>query len=90
MLENFHTDAFSGQGNILHKYDSQPGVSNSRFFRGHKTSKLSNQTKLVSTRRTDLKARSIMPKNAMNYYNLRKGLYLKNSGSHGASNQKSD
>ena len=53
MLDNFQTDAFSGQGNILHKYDSQIGVGNNRFLRGHKTSKLLNQTKLVSTRRTD-------------------------------------
>ena len=90
MIDNFNTDAFSGQGNILHKYDSQPGVSNNRFLRGHKTSKLSNQTKLVSTRRTDPKARSFMPKNALNYYNLRKGLYLKNGGSRGASTQSRD
>ena len=81
MFDNFHTDAMSGQGNILHKYDSQPGVGNNRFSvrRGHH-SKLFNQPRLISTRRTDPKARSIMPKNAFNYYNLRKGLYLKNSG----------
>ena len=88
MLDNFHTDAFSGQGNILHKYDSQPWVSNNRFLKGQKTSKLLKPTtKLVSTRRTEPNSRSYMPKNAINYYNLRKGLYLKNGASRGASNQ---
>lgn len=39
-----------------------------------------NTLRFVSTRKPDMNALSIMPKTAVNYYNLRKGLYLKNQG----------
>ena len=53
----------------------------SRGFNRIGANRFTQTTKLISTRRTDLnKQRSIMPKTAINYYNLRKGLYLKNAG----------
>ena len=37
-----------------------------------------NKTRIMSVRRTDTRPTSMMPKTAINFYNLRKGLYLKN------------
>ena len=67
-------DALGGGGNVLGNYESR---TPNNFVRA--TNRLSGRpTRLVSTRRTDHKSRSGMPKTAINYYNLRKGLYLKN------------
>lgn len=66
--------------NILNK----ESISTAKYPLPRK-SRFNRTTRLISTRRTDLKARSIMPKTAINYYNLRKGLYLKNSGTRGMS-----
>lgn len=70
----------TGENNtILNNYESLGG--NARGFNRISANRFTQTAKLISTRRTDLnKNRSIMPKTAINYYNLRKGLYLKNSG----------
>ena len=74
----FETQVMGGGGNILTNYESfQGGVTMPRRVG---TSRFMKPAKLVSTKRTDLNARSIMPKTAINYYNLRKGLYLKTGG----------
>ena len=39
-------------------------------------------TKICSVRRIDTRPSSIMPKTAINFYNLRKGLYIKNGAHH--------
>ena len=71
-----------GYANILNK----ESISTSKYMLPQKSPHRFNRTtRLVSTRRTDPKARSIMPKTAINYYNLRKGLYLKNGGTRGLS-----
>ena len=41
-------------------------------------------TKIMSVRRIDSRPQSIMPKTAINFYNLRKGLYLKNGAHNGS------
>ena len=95
----FETEAFLGSANhhaLLNNYASvADGATASRHQRGqalfNRTVGLSGnnprqgKTRLISTRKTDQSARSVMPKTAINYYNLRKGLYLKNGGSRGAS-----
>ena len=92
-------EAFLGRGNhhaLLNNYASVADgamVSAARHQRGislqNRTAgpihnnRLSKTTKLISTRRTDTSSKSVLPKTAINYYNLRKGLYLKNAGSRG-------
>ena len=88
MFENNHNNVMSGvpshQTNpILNNYESLGG--NTRGFNRINANRFTQTAKLISTRKTDLKQRSIMPKTAINYYNLRKGLYLKNSGRGGNS-----
>ena len=61
-----------GNGN----YES---CGNMGSFSGFNTVGRFAKTRLVSTR-SEHKVRSGMPKTAVNYYNMRKGLYLKNGG----------
>ena len=79
LFYNRNRDAMSGSGNILNNYESTAGTA--KGFQITKGNRFNQTAKLISTRRTDPKARSAMPKNAVNYYNLRKGLYLKNGSS---------
>ena len=46
-----------------------------RYQNGHNRN---HGMRLMSVRKTDSRPLSIMPKTAINFYNLRKGLYLKN------------
>ena len=57
------------------------GHVQSANFRRVNPNRFTKTAKLISTRRTDGNAaRSAMPKTAINFYNMRKGLYLKNGG----------
>ena len=77
MLEDIGNQNMNGSGNILNKYGSLPMTQTIQMRgRGGATRV---KPRLMSTRRADPK-NSIMPKTAVNYYNLCKGLYLKNSG----------
>jgi len=77
-------DALSGEQNYMRNHasltsknmDSKPG----RFYKNRHN----KTTKLMSVRQTNSRAQSIMPKTAINFYNLRKGLYLKNGAHHGS------
>lgn len=70
----------AGDRNFLNNYDSYTAAQlhNQKPQRRGQPSRFNRTTKLVSARRTDSKAQSIMPKTAINFYNLRKGLYIKN------------
>ena len=78
MLEDIGNQNMGGSGNILNKYGSLP-MTQTIQMRG-RGGAARVKPRLMSTRRADPKARSGMPKTAVNYYNLCKGLYLKNSG----------
>ena len=70
-------NAISG-GVILNNYESRTPNQFSRTQNRFSA----KPTRLVSTRKTGT-SRSGMPKTAINYYNLRKGLYIKNGASRG-------
>lgn len=46
-------------------------------------------SRIMSVRRTEQMPKSILPKTAINFYNLRKGLYIKNGAApHAESNKR--
>ena len=70
------SDALMGERNYLRHHGSLTS-KNMNSMQGRFANR-PNKTRIMSVRRTDTRPTSMMPKTAINFYNLRKGLYLKN------------
>ena len=75
-------DGLLGERGYLRNYASLTSKHMNQIGGRFGKSSHNKTTRIMSVRRTDSRPQSILPKTAINFYNLRKGLYLKNGVQH--------